>query len=232
MKKVLHGLYLTLIAPVLVAIVSVVSIAIYARVTSGPDKPTRTEIRFYYPRDAHFAKSEHDRGDCGNWSLSDPGVPEAHRCFGETARYENGHKVTYLYDPCFDTFSEVLTCVEGPWSRTGTQFQLNNWVTAGAKGLRKTNTPFSPRGSLRKHLPWALELDNDQRCLLTGGATYTIAGIRANYFCGKGSHFSADDKNGGWVIGAPKRSQRLWLASYIATGTTETVEVEVRTAWY
>jgi hypothetical protein len=88
------------------------------------------------------------------------------------------------------------------------------------------------RPSLRRLPPWAIELANGQRCVFLSGATYTVAGMRANYSCNaKGGGLV--DQNTGWIVGAPSWSRPLWSVLYAPNQTAKTFEeVDVYVAWY
>jgi hypothetical protein len=177
---------------------------------------TRTEIRLFSPVVGDFKQVANDRGPCSGFSNDDPAAPEAHLCIG---RLRNGR--SSLYDPCWETRQgPSLLCVQDPWSDAATVF------------LPSLGLSRAPRPSIRRAGPWAIELDNGEHCVSVAAATYTIAGQRANYFCGGGSGFRPDSSEGGWVVGMPDRTLALWLVSFIGTGSDSTGQVPVDVAWY
>jgi hypothetical protein len=69
-------------------------------------------------------------------------------------------------------------------------------------------------------LPWALELANEEQCVLIGGATTTLAGMRLNYDCTNGE-----------VYGENQGSDEAWRVFYQASGASDIREVDVRVLW-
>ena len=99
----------------------------------------------------------------------------------------------FLYDPCLRSPVDrgVVVCPI-PWNGTGTEIRLTKPLPTAA-----THTP--PSLALE---PWALETTSGARCLLAGGASNVVGGVRLNYFCG------ARAKYGLW--GYPSRRSPLW----------------------
>jgi hypothetical protein len=241
-RRLAKALWFSLVGPVLVAVISTVSIALWERLTDEERALTHTEIRLFAARDPRrFIVASNDHGTCTAESNVDPGVPEAHRCFGRTKRNYEGQPVQFLYDPCWDIRvyigegRERLMCVANPWTRNATMFTVKGWTRFSEKPPRVRTTaerpPYKPR-SLRKAPPWALELDNGQSCVFVSGATEVMAGMRWNYFCGKGADFKPDRPGGGWVIGFPERTRAVWRVSFLAHQDVQAVPVAVRVAWY
>ncbi len=98
-----------------------------------------------------------------------------------------------LYDPCLRSpvNRRVVVCPI-PWDQSGTEIRLTKPLPAPS-----THTP--PSLALE---PWALETTAGARCLLAGGASSVVGGVRLNYFCGAHASY------GLW--GYPSRRSRLW----------------------
>ena len=82
--------------------------------------------------------------------------------------------------------------------------------------------------------PLALELSNGERCVRQSRATtYTVAGMRANYFCQRKGENNFKGKEGGWIVGKPSRTSAVWralLAESLEASSFK--EVAVYVAWY
>ncbi len=122
-----------------------------------------------------------------------------------------------IRDPCFSSSRRpgIVLCPNGPWLGTGVRIRLT-------KALPRR---YANRGapSLRSE-PWAIELSDRRRCLLSSGATAVLEGRRLNYFCaGPGSE-------GLW--GLPDRHTEPWT---ILTAPFQAVRLgarlPIRHAW-
>jgi hypothetical protein len=82
-----------------------------------------------------------------------------------------------IADPCFvppiATAPPTVLCVAAPWS------------SATVLTLTSALPPASPV-ALTSNNPWALELANGKRCIISTGTVPTVAGIALNYVCGQG----------------------------------------------
>lgn len=142
----------------------------------------------------NFRVADRDHGQCNLPSNVDPGVAEAHRCFGADRHMFQGHRVTYIHDPCMDILlppdrgKDRLACVANPWTRRVALFTVKTWTepTRRPPYVRYVERPVYRRSSIGRSPAWALELENGQRCVFVSGATGVIADMRWNYFCGKG----------------------------------------------
>jgi hypothetical protein len=70
------------------------------------------------------------------------------------------------------------------------------------------------------------------KCVLLDGATFTRAGLRANYGCTKTGVLTFSKPSSGWVIGVPERRHEPWIVFYSSERSSETVQVRVYEAWY
>lgn len=97
--------------------------------------------------------------------------------------------------------------------------------------------PEPPEGHVRRtDLPWALELEDGQRCLLGPTNTFLVAGSIVTYFCADGSDVleGRNPKVKGWIIGGLIRNNPVWEANYLpeaGENRTETSTVRIRDAW-
>jgi hypothetical protein len=170
-------------------------------------------------------------GICQVPSQADPS-PNAFRCLGGN----------YIYDPCFGGYLSPLVCISSPWSKTGIRFHPSafefflangasaRWNPNSSQAMPTGHIAYGTPGGLSKKPPWALELANGLRCLDAEGATFEIAGERANYGCETpGSHRHQQE----WVIGQPNRGIEPWIVSVLPTvGQPQTSEVAVKAVWY
>lgn len=170
-----------------------------------------------------------DTGACNDSSNVDP-VDEAHHCVGRR----------YVYDPCFGAFEPELLCVSSPWSRTGIRFHVRSfsfflekkivsWDPAGFAPIPVRMRP-SDEDATKTKPPWALELSTGERCVLVDGATFLVAGQRANYECSRTTGFNGG--RGVWLIGVPDRTSQLWQIARLAPGSAQTRQTAVEVAWY
>jgi hypothetical protein len=116
-----------------------------------------------------FMRVAEDESDyCGRASASSD--PEAMTCSSE----KSGEM-----DPCwFDRFGadpDKVICVEDPWSNKATVLRLSKDAVKVA-----LNAPLEKRSKETAGLPWALELDNHQKCLFIVDPSFGIAGMRSN----------------------------------------------------
>ncbi len=105
-----------------------------------------------------------------------------------------------IYDPCFlgrPRGHQEVVCPRSPFEHVVTVIKLTQALPA------QPGPAVAGLGS--SGAPWGLELANGARCISVQGATFTIAGMRANYAC----------NTKGWIIGQPNGSQATWKAFYI-----------------
>ena len=175
-----------------------------------PDAPAATKVRIFTP----FVPSGGPviglnvtgevNGTCFAPSLADPARPDAWRCVDESEE---------LHDPCFENpFGEGLACAESPFPADAVLLTLTDDLPEVGDGELDLN-----------EMPWALELDNGQRCVVQTGSAPVIAGLRLNYACGDGT----------FVVGEVDRPQSLWRAFYWTDDRSLSLDaVGVVTAWY
>lgn len=224
MRRVARFMAIAVLIPVLVALLSAISIGTWEHFRSK-SKPSRTEIRLYNQTSTPQTAGR-DSGTCSTESNVNPGVFEAHRCFGNRHFPSGNHYFTQIYDPCWGYFGDQVVCVDTPWDRKGTMFKVKKW-----SGFRDRNT--RPEQAIRRSAPWALELSNGERCVFQSGGTYTVGGMRANYFCQHKGEHDFKGARGGWVVGTPSRSTAVWRALFAESQEARSFkEVGVYVAWY
>lgn len=194
------------ITAVLIAVVSAIAVTLWERWLEGEPTPTATEVRLFTPEDlAQFKTVRRDRGLC-NVDSNVNVIREAHRCFGQKKQQpstETGPDrpphVTYIYDPCWGYLGTKLHCAGDPWTDEVTVFTVREWAyhpgppgknrtwRADAEIPRDIPALFEYRSPLRRPRPrpWAIELSNGWRCIFVSGASFAIAGERANYICSR-----------------------------------------------
>jgi hypothetical protein len=167
-------------------------------------------------------------GSCVSTSSEVSNRPDAARCF--TAQ-SNARGVN-VFDPCFRSEGgstpgklNLFFCPNDPWNRSVATTVVAAAGDAGVSGV----SPSSFR-------PWALLLANGQRCLATGGATGSTAGLRYNYAC-FAPRFARSarqpiGKTGGIVLGDPDQRMRVWTVLFTKDNTgTGFTPVGVRQAY-
>jgi hypothetical protein len=181
-----------------------------AAAQNTPEALTSTQIRVFVPFSPDglskaLTVKEQITGECFSTSLASPARPDAWRCMANNA----------IYDPCFAQImgdGTQLACASSPWETSVSQFTTTKALEVNSGKLNWTSG-----------MPWALELENVQRCTLLTGATFGIAGLRVNYGCDKG----------GSVVGEPDRSRSVWTVLYYANdGGYALEQAGVAVAWY
>jgi hypothetical protein len=108
-----------------------------------------------------------------------------------------------------------ILCPLAPWRNTGIKLLLT----------RPLPSALANHGGLSlRAQPWALELYNGRTCVLAGGASSLVDGIRLNYFCTNGG------STGLW--GFPDRKTEPWtiyIARYSATHLAK--RARIKRAW-
>lgn len=144
-------------------------------------------------------------GDCQPTIISSD--PEAIRCF------PSNH---IILDPCWlaesgdpDREGYLAACPDSPWGDSVTLVRTSVRPVQSSK----ETTPIGT-------IPWALELENGQRCLLIGGASVTVAGMLLNYQC-----------ENGYAAGDPNRTEKVWTALYTKEGDDQVTRQAIREAW-
>ncbi|MBA2577041.1 MAG: hypothetical protein H0V05_10450, partial [Euzebyaceae bacterium] len=149
-----------------------------------------------------IAVESEEVGSCFGGSVTLNGREDAWRCSTENSQ---------ILDPCFSEFSsaaEAVACQPTPWSSVVLLYLTESLPSE-----------FSNQGG-DTDLPWALELANEEQCVLIGGATTTLAGMRLNYDCTNGE-----------VYGENQGSDEAWRVFYQASGASDIREVDVRVLW-
>lgn len=195
-------------------LVSVGLIAAAAMVVMGasaPAPPTGgTQITLYVPFTPNglsigLAVTRRVSGSCFAGSAASSGRSDAWRCSADNA----------ILDPCYqgtESGKTVLACPDTPWS-------ANVILLTATKDLpqKDANKDTVPKG-----LPWALELANGMKCSMLTGATFGVAGMRANYGCGENAY----------VVGDPDRSLPTWRVFFLGPRGFAVTQIGVRVAWY
>lgn len=177
---------------------------------AAPQSSGATLVTLYVPFNpgglsVGLAVTKRVSGSCFAGSAASSGRSDAWRCSAGNT----------ILDPCYQGFQQgktVLACPDTPWSANVVLLTLTKELPD--KEANKDSVP--------KALPWALELANGMKCGLLTGATWGVAGMRANYGCG----------NTTYVIGDPDRSQPLWRVFYQGARSFAVTQVGVRVAWY
>ena len=167
-------------------------------------------------------------GSCTTGGSDVSNRPDAARCF---TTHSNARGVN-VFDPCFHSEGgsapgtlDLFLCPNDPWN--GSVAATVVAVTGGAGVSGEAPSAFQP---------WALLLANGQRCLATGGATGTTAGLRYNYGC-FAPPFARNvrqpiGKTGGIVLGDPDQRTRVWTVLFTRDNTgTGFTPVRVRQAY-
>jgi hypothetical protein len=122
-----------------------------------------------------------------------------------------------IYDPCFSSarVKTFVLCPLAPWRNSGIKLRLT----------RPLPIALANHGALSlRNQPWALQLYDGRTCLLAGGASSLVDGIRLNYFCTNAR------STGLW--GFPDRATEPWtiyIAPYSATHLSE--RAPIKRAW-
>ncbi len=132
-------------------------------------------------------------------------------------------------DPCFEPplgrgDYTVVACSNGPWLNEVVLLDLR-YPLPDPQVCREMAGCRPPLDLSRP--PWALELANGARCTPLLGASWFVAGLRANWACA-----TADDQGHGVVIGDLDRGHDLWRAFYLPEDGYVAEQVDVLAAWY
>ena len=98
-----------------------------------------------------------------------------------------------------------------PWSDRAVE------VTVSAP-LAFAGTATDPRAGD----PLFLTLADGSRCTIMGGATYSLAGLRANYSCNRG----------GTAFGSPDRTNRRWTITFGTGDGSDLVDTFITRVWF
>lgn len=176
----------------------------------APQATDATQVTLYVPFTPNglsigLAVTRRANGSCFAGSAASSGRSDAWRCSAGNA----------ILDPCYQGFQSgkiVLACPDTPWSANVVLLTLTKDLPQ--KDANKDTVP--------KGLPWALELANGMKCELLTGATFGVAGMRANYGC----------RENAYVIGDPDRSLPVWRVFFQGPRGFAVTQIGVRVAWY
>lgn len=184
--------------------------------TPTPDsskEPESTRAALYRPvvggelsAGLSIGANHHLRGECVAGSFGNPGNPAAWRCFG----YRDA-QLGLIADPCWVLDAFRMICPRSPWVRTTRAL------------IHSGPLPWELANAASRKEPWALELENGERCVHRYGGTIvsTAGGEVPLYQCATGE-----------VFGVPDRSQEPWLAFYSSARGRSAQPVAIRVAWY
>lgn len=139
------------------------------------------------------------RGLCWTRSIA-TNRPDAWRC---TAGND-------IYDPCFlrPGQGDQVVCAQTPFSRSLVFMRLSKPLG--------TEHGAMLRWLQHKGEPWAVRLENGDKCALITGATEIVDGKRLNYVCVRS----------GWIAGFPDRaSGTVWTVQVLADPTEKRLDV-------
>ncbi len=141
-----------------------------------------------------FGISSRVKGLCWTHAVS-TNRPDAWRC---TAGND-------IYDPCFvnPTHRDQVVCAETPFSRSLVFMRLGKPLSENATSMA--------RWKEHKGEPWAIRLDNGDKCAAITGATDIVDGKRLDYACVRS----------GWIAGFPDRSSGVIWTAQVLPGPTE-----------
>jgi len=188
-------------------------------VTMTVSESARTDARIFVPFTSDGLNSAftatNETGDCAVGSLLSSNRDDAWECTSSENR---------IYDPCFENpwapedQPGALACITSPFD---TEVVL---LTPDGPLTRQKASPGLAPGEANLgawDLPWALELDNGEQCVLQSEVGGVIAGESVYYSCA----------NGGSILGDLNRRQPLWTVSYLADGAVGTTLTSVAVAW-
>jgi hypothetical protein len=140
-------------------------------------------------------------GNCSMHSLANQTRSDAWRCQASNM----------TLDPCFED-GIGLACIISPWAHKVAILELNTPLHTKENARIDTNMQ-----------PWALELENGQRCTFLSGATIMLNRQRVNYTCG--NYFYN-------VLGDVDRSSSTWKVSLYNYQSKIISKVAVSIAWF
>lgn len=147
------------------------------------------------------------------WGSPVSSEPTAARCFIPRDLPSGAN----LLDPCYEVewddldWESRLVCIDAPWSRSGYTFSIS-----GRMEYR------NPRVDWRR--PYAIQLDDGDRCTMQGGAGAVGKYGRVDYYCESGRYlFPVNTHSAFWRV----RAARLVGSRGVATGRI----LKVMVAW-
>ncbi len=192
-----------------IVVLSIAAVAVMGAAAPAPALRA-TQVTLYVPFNPNglsigLAVTKRVSGSCFAGSAASSGRSDAWRCSAGNA----------ILDPCYQGFQQgktVLACPDTPWSANVVLLTLTKDLPQ--KDANKDNVP--------RALPWALELANGMKCELLTGATWGVAGMRANYGCADSAY----------VIGDPDRSLPQWRVFFQGPRGFAVTQLGVLVAWY
>jgi hypothetical protein len=139
-----------------------------------------------------------------NASIADPSNEQAFRCNADQG---------IMFDPCFappaTTNVDQLACASSPY------LDSDVYVLTLSQPLASSSTGFTPTGVW----PLVLVLSNGDQCQVIQGTGNVVGQVTFNYGCNSGD------------ATFPNTSTQAWTVTYLPTGATTSMTVEVTTAW-
>jgi serine/threonine protein kinase len=175
--------------------------------------PAATQLTVFSPWDigashAHVVFSS--TGTC--WGSGLISRPDAYRCSTSSTEPNGGN----VFDPCFVSpagTQSYLLCSDDPKSNDVVRVR-----PTASPPPRQSYAEFDPATSI----PWTLILSDGSKCVMLGGATLDLAGMRLNYGCvGPGR---------GAVYGDVNRAHDTWKVFYAPDKVRSPKLVAVREA--
>lgn len=215
----------------LLAIVTIAGIGISAvwfasDVRARPEPPTAIDVFDFFSRDVSALTPI--EANCFDFAITTT-RGDAHRCFAENL----------VLDPCFEgsgTAPWVLLCPAmlntgryGDVMVTTSEFTSLEELHGDPSQPPEVEQSIGLEGDLPSLAPWAIELEDNNRCVFTSGATWAISHTRLNFVC-----------DVGFVFGMPDKSEQTWTAVWMERyevtvpsvgGESGSVTVPVRRAW-
>lgn len=198
----------TLFSPVAAVLLTV----LLSTLSCAQEASTSTQVRIFTPYTTNglsigLAVTDEVSGSCFASSVASGARPDAWRCTVDNT----------IYDPCFENLfgdQKTLACAESPFPANVVLLTLTADLPA-AQHIGELD--------VTKAMPWALELENGEKCTLLTGATASVAGMRINYGCSENAY----------VVGSIDRSLPLWRVFYQTINRSLSLnQLGVTTAWY
>lgn len=150
--------------------------------------------------DSSFIVAQHVTGFCPAKSIANSGRTNTWRCQANNL----------IMDPCFQDKTSVA-CLSSPWTKKVSIIEFNNHLPKAAPDTVNLTS-----------LPWAVELNNSQRCILMTGENTVIDGMRVIYVCN-------DER---FTIMKLNKTTQSWVAHLYNSDSHTAQDINVTTAWY
>lgn len=254
-QKLIRNLWLIIAAPLIVGVVVGVLVD---RLTGGgaTRSDAGTDVRLF-DLNGELASSSgpttvgHGTGTCGAESDVDPAS------FVVSCGSAKG--ADYL--TCFGAYTPEVLCVNSPWAKEAFALHVTSYYFSVGKGRNVIGIQWNPKNlrtpppkgtefwrpatkrPTETKPPWAMELSNGQKCVRQwrrpDQANADVRGLPVTYECDALGDISADVNSVtlpkdpvGYVIGEVDRTTNPWTVDFLASNSSATTEVTVRTAWY